>query len=241
VSETERQQDRRSFAADGPRSQPLNVVVVGLPGAGKGTQAVQFAQRHRIPKISTGDMLRDAVARGTPLGLEVAATLAQGQLVADDTIVRLVRERLQQPDTSNGLILDGFPRTVPQAVSLDALLKGRGPLIVVYLEISPDVILRRILARRTCESCGQTDTGAHTSEYCASCGGSFVKRADDEEHVVRARLKAYVENTQPLVDWYSKSPLFRTIDANQPLGAVARAFDAAVRDCLRTENREPRT
>jgi adenylate kinase len=205
---------------------------VGLPGAGKGTQAVQFASRHRIPKISTGDMLREAVARGTPLGKDVAATLAAGQLVADDLIVRVVEERLQAPDTAPGFILDGFPRTVPQAVALEGLLTGRGSLIVVYLEISPDVILARILSRRTCESCGQSDTGAHTSDYCASCGGHFVKRADDEEPVVRARLAAYVENTQPLVDWYGKSPLFRRVNADQPLAQVARDLDAAVRDAL---------
>jgi adenylate kinase len=206
----------------------LNVVVVGLPGAGKGTQAVQFAHRHRIPKISTGDMLRDAVARGTALGKQVAATLAEGGLVSDDTIIRIVQDRLEQPDTRNGFILDGFPRTVPQAEVLETLLAGRGPLVVVFLEIGPDVILRRILSRRTCESCGQSDTGAHTSEFCASCGGNFVKRADDEEPVVRARLTAYMENTQPLVDWYRQRAIFRSINADQPLGDVARAFDEAV-------------
>jgi len=207
----------------------LNVVVVGLPGAGKGTQAVQFAERHRIPKISTGDMLRDAVARGTPLGRQVAATLAQGGLVSDDTIIRIVQDRLDRPDTRDGFILDGFPRTVPQAEVLEQLLVGRGPLIVVFLEIGSDVILNRILSRRTCESCGQSDTGAHTSEFCASCGGNFVKRADDEEHVVRARLAAFVKNTQPLVDWYRQRAIFRTINADQSLADVARAFDEAVR------------
>jgi len=212
-------------------SHPANVVLVGLPGAGKGTQAAQFARRHRVPKISTGDILRDAVARATPLGREVAATLQAGGLVPDDVIVRVVEERLAHPDTARGFVLDGFPRTVPQAVALDALLGGR-PVAVIYLEISPDVILQRLLTRRTCESCGQADTGAHTSEYCASCGGSFVKRADDHIDVVRLRIAAYVENTQPLVDWYSQRPAFRTVNANQPLIDVARAFDAAVRECL---------
>jgi adenylate kinase len=212
-------------------SRPVNVVLVGLPGAGKGTQAAQFARRHQVPKISTGDILRDAVARGTPLGRVVAATLESGGLVSDDVIVRVVEERLGQPDTARGFVLDGFPRTVPQAVALDALLGDR-PVAVIYLEISPDVILQRLVTRRTCESCGQADTGAHTSEYCASCGGSFVKRADDHIDVIRLRIAAYVENTQPLVDWYSKRPAFRIVDANQPLMDVARAFDAAVRDSL---------
>jgi adenylate kinase len=231
VSETERQQGRSSPGAV-RRSQPLNVVVLGLPGAGKGTQAIQFAERHRIPKISTGDMLRDAVARGSELGRQVAATLAQGGLVSDDTIIRIVQDRLDRPDTRAGFILDGFPRTIPQAEVLEQLLAGRGPLVVVFLEIGADVILRRILSRRTCESCGQSDTGAHTSEFCASCGGNFVKRADDEEHIVRARLAAYVENTQPLVDWYRQRATFRSINADQSLADVARAFDNAVREVI---------
>jgi adenylate kinase len=184
-----------------------------------------------VPKISTGDILRDAVARGTPLGREVAATLESGGLVPDDVILRVVKERLEHPDAAGGFVLDGFPRTVPQAAALDALLGGRA-IVVIYLEISPEVILQRLITRRTCESCGQTDTGAHTSEYCASCGGGFVKRADDHIDVIRRRVDAYMENTQPLVDWYRRRPAFRTVDANQPLAEVARAFDAAVLECL---------
>ena len=214
------------------RSHPFNIVLVGLPGAGKGTQAAQFARRHQIPRISTGDILREAVAGGTPLGREVAATIESGGLVSDGLIVGVVRERLERPDTARGFVLDGFPRTVPQAEALDPLVAPRGGVVVIYLEISPDVILQRLLTRRTCESCGQADTGAHTSEYCASCGGCFIKRADDHIDVIRQRLTAYVENTQPLVDWYSKGPAFRAVDANQPLEAVARAFDSAVLECI---------
>jgi len=215
------------------QAHPFNVVLVGLPGSGKGTQGAQFARRHRIPKISTGDMLRDAVARGTALGREVAETLASGGLVPDDLIIRVVEERLRDPDTARGFVLDGFPRTLPQATALDALMADRGALLVIYLDVSPEVILERILSRRICESCGQADTGAPTSEYCASCGGGFVKRADDHADVVRRRVAAYVENTAPLVDWYRKSPLFRTVDGNRPLGDVALSFDEAIRDCLR--------
>jgi adenylate kinase len=214
------------------RSHPFNVVLVGLPGAGKGTQAGQFSRRHRIPMISTGDILREAVARRTPLGREVAATMEAGGLVSDNLIVGVVQERLERPDTAAGFVLDGFPRTVPQAKALESLVAGRGGIVVIYLEISPDVILQRLLTRRICESCGQADTGAHTSEYCASCGGGFVKRADDHIDVIRQRLAAYVENTQPLVDWYSRRPRFRAVDADQPLDAVARAFDTAVLECL---------
>jgi adenylate kinase len=217
-------------------SHPVNVVLVGLPGAGKGTQAAQFARRHGIPKISTGDILRDAVARGTPLGRQVAATLEAGGLVSDEVILRVVQERLEHPDAAGGFVLDGFPRTVPQAAALDALL-GRRTIVVIYLEISPEVIVQRLVIRRTCESCGQTDTGAHTSEYCASCGGGFVTRADDHIDVIRRRLAAYMENTQPLVDWYCTRSSFRKIDANQPLNEVARAVDAAVLECLTPHDR----
>ena len=225
----EREQDRRA-AMD--RSRPLDVVLLGLPGAGKGTQAAQFARRHRIPKISTGDMLRDAVARRTDVGRQVAATLDRGGLVADDLIIRVVQDRLQRADASGGFVLDGFPRTVPQAEALETLLAGRSTPIVIYLDISTEVIVQRVVSRRTCESCGQADTGAPTNDYCASCGGSFVKRADDHIDVVRQRLAAYVENTQPLVDWYRQGSRFRAIDADQPLADVARAFDVAVRDCM---------
>jgi adenylate kinase len=208
------------------------VVVLGLPGAGKGTQGAQFAERHRIPKISTGDIMRQAVAHGTGLGSEVADTLNRGGLVPDGLMIRVVEERLQHPDTARGFLLDGFPRTVPQAQALDGLIAGRGPLLVICLDVNPDVILQRILSRRTCESCGQADTGAPTTDYCASCGGRIIKRADDHADVVRQRLAAYVENTQPLVDWYRTRPMFRAIDGDRPLGDVARAFDAAVLDCL---------
>jgi adenylate kinase len=232
VSETRPAKDQRAGDESSAKSQPFNVVLVGLPGSGKGTQGAQFARRHRIPKISTGDMLRDAVSHGTPLGNEVAATLAAGGLVPDDMIIRVVEERLQQPDTATGFVLDGFPRTLPQAVALNQLMAGRGPVIVIHLDVSPDVILERILSRRICESCGQADTGAPTTEYCASCGGAFVKRADDHEDVVRRRVAAYVENTAPLIEWYRDGPMFRTVAGNHSLADVAAAFDAAVLECV---------
>jgi adenylate kinase len=231
VSEMGPVRDQRTGGTAAGR-RPFNVVLVGLPGSGKGTQGAQFARRHGIPKISTGDMLRDAVARGTALGREVAATLDAGGLVHDELIVRVVEARLQLPDTAAGFVLDGFPRTLPQALALDGLLDGRGAPIIIYLDVSPDVILDRILSRRICESCGQADTGAPTTEYCASCGGAFVKRADDHVDVVKRRVAAYVENTAPLVEWYREGPLFRTVDGNQPLTDVARAFDAAVFECV---------
>jgi adenylate kinase len=223
------------------RRGPLNLVLLGLPGAGKGTQGVQFARRHAVPAISTGNMLREAVARGTELGQEVAEILNQGRLVPDDLIVRVVRERLHDPDTAEGFVLDGFPRTLQQATALDTMVAGRGPLVVVYLEISTDVILERVLSRRTCESCGQSDTGAPTNDYCASCGGSFVKRADDHIDIVRQRLRAYAESTEPLVEWYRARPMFRAVEGNLPLADVARALDAAVLECMEKVSKPPRS
>jgi adenylate kinase len=232
VSET-RGRDHRTGDDSAAATGPFNVVLVGLPGSGKGTQGAMFARRHQIPTISTGDMLRAAVSKRTALGLEVAATLESGGLVPDDLIIRVVDERLAQPDTAAGFVLDGFPRTLPQAVALDGLMASRGALIVVFLDVSPDVILQRILSRRICESCGQADTGAPTTEYCASCGGAFVRRADDHADVVRRRVDTYVANTAPLVEWYRGGRNFRTVDGNQTLADVAAAFDAAVLECLR--------
>ncbi len=220
-------EERAARVPGGPVA-PLNVVLVGLPGSGNGTQGSQFARRHRIPKISTGDMLRDAVARGSALGREVASILASGGLVSDALIIRVVEARLAEADTRHGFVLDGFPRTLPQAAALDSLVEGRGPLVIVYLDVNPEVILRRILSRRICESCGQPDTGAPTTEYCASCGGAFVTRADDHEDVVRRRVAAYAEHTAPLIEWYRQRPTFRVIDGDRPLAEVAQAFDGVV-------------
>jgi adenylate kinase len=206
----------------------INVVVLGLPGAGKGTQAAIFTKARRIPKISTGDMLRAAIARDTPLGRQVGVTLDQGGLVDDETMIAVVRERLSQPDTARGFLLDGFPRTVPQAEVLQTLLADRDPLVVVYLEMAPEVIIDRILQRKICEACGQPDTGSPPADYCASCGGDLVTRADDQIDVVRQRIAAYLEHTQPLVDWYRSRGVLRSVNGDQPFTAVARDFATAV-------------
>lgn len=211
---------------------PLNIVVLGLPGAGKGTQAALYGRTHRIPQISTGDMLRQAIAHRTPLGRTVEAVLARGGLVDDATIVALVQERLAQPDAARGFLLDGFPRTIPQAEALDRLVDGRGTLAVISLEMDPEVIVERILSRRVCEGCGQTDVGTPPADFCASCGGNFVKRADDQIDVVRQRIQTYVDHTQPLVDWYSARPAFRRVHGDRPMAEVAHAFAAAIADAL---------
>src|SRR5688572_17859146 len=167
------------------------IIFIGPPGSGKGTQAVRIAERYHIPHISTGDILRGAVKAGTPLGLQVAATLSSGGLVSDQLMTDLVRARLGAPDASGGFLLDGFPRTVAQAESLDAILDG-APLITALISVADDAIVRRLGSRRVCESCAITqsvsDAGGEQGESCPYCGGRLERRQDDEPDVVRRRL-----------------------------------------------------
>ena len=221
---------------DGAGDVALNLVVMGPPGAGKGTQAERFASDHGIPKISTGDILRDAVSDGTPLGQQVSALLNSGRLVGDDLIVGIVKDRLLRPDTARGFVLDGFPRTVPQANALDELLAGRGPLIVVEIQVPDDELVRRVRGRRICSSCGRTvsafsDDGANVAT-CETCGGELVARSDDSEHVVRDRLKLYWRETQPMIAHYHDRPTYRVVDGLQEPERVREALVAAVASAL---------
>jgi adenylate kinase len=214
----------------------LNLVFMGPPGAGKGTQAERFAREHGIPKISTGDILREAVAAETPLGLEVKSLMDRGELVGDDLIVGIVRERLTRPDAKRGFVLDGFPRTVPQATALDVMLDGRGPIIVVEIQVPDEELVRRVVSRRICSKCGRTvsafgDDGV-AAELCGNCGGSLVTRSDDSAQVVRDRLKVYWRETQPMIAFYQSRPTYRAIDGAQPPERVRDALVAAVASAL---------
>lgn len=188
----------------------LNLVMLGPPGAGKGTQARQLRRKWNIPHISTGAMLRDAVAAGTPLGREVAAIMESGGLISDEVITRVVTDRLTQPDTKAGFLLDGFPRTIPQAESLDHMVANRSPLIVIDIVLSEAEVIRRLASRMVCAECGANAVGEGTS--CHDCGGPLVPRADDREQVVLNRLKVYREQTEPLVQYYGKRPTYCRID-----------------------------
>jgi adenylate kinase len=214
----------------------LNVVMMGPPGAGKGTQAERFAREHGIPKISTGDMLREAVASGSAFGQVVKAIIDRGQLVDDDTIIGVVKERLTRDDVQPGFVLDGFPRTVPQAKALDAMLDGRSPLIVVEIQVPDEELVRRVRARRVCSVCGTLasafDGQASDADACKKCGGSLVQRTDDSEQVVRDRLKVYWRETRPMIAYYHERPTFRAINGAQAPDKVRAALINAVTSAL---------
>jgi adenylate kinase len=207
----------------------LNVVMLGPPGAGKGTQAERLAARYGLPRISTGDILREAVQAGTELGRAVARTMAAGELVGDELMIEIVRARLDQPDARRGFVLDGFPRTVPQAVALDRIVEARGPLAVLHMVVPDDVIVARLNGRRICGTCGANAPPEVPNDgTCPRCQGRLVPRPDDDEAVIRERLRVYEQQTRPLVEYYRSRPGFFTIDGNQTPDRVQAALEAAL-------------
>ncbi len=217
--------------------------MLGPPGAGKGTQAERFAREHGIPKISTGDILREAVHSGSALGLAVKEVMARGELVGDDLIIGIVRERLSRPDAIAGFVLDGFPRTTTQATSLDDITSARGPVICVEIQVPDEELVRRVQSRRVCEDCGaNADAFEHkpdelpklcqNTERCRSVGPKWVARSDDSERVVRERLKIYWRDTRPMIDFYKSRPTFRAIDGMQTPEQVREALVSAVASAL---------
>ena len=207
----------------------INVVMLGPPGAGKGTQAERFAMGHRIPRISTGDILRDAVHAGNDIGTSAKVVMDRGELVSDDVMIGIVTERLGRPDVANGFVLDGFPRTVAQAKALDSLMSGRDPLIVLDIVVPESELARRLGSRMICEDCGHNADGKETEPgRCHFCGGKLTQRADDNASVVLERFKIYQRATQPLVDFYRVRPTFRSINGAQPLDRVTTELASAV-------------
>jgi len=207
----------------------LNLIMLGAPGAGKGTQAEQIARARGIPKISTGDILREAVHNGTEIGERVSDIMARGDLVSDDVMIRIVRERLDQKDVRNGFILDGFPRTVTQAAALDEIVKGRDPLVIVEIVVPERELVQRLSMRMVCEACGETAHGAAAKAAdCQRCGGKLVQRSDDNDKVVLERLKVYHDWTQPLVEYYQRRPTFRSVNGLQAPDRVAADLIAVI-------------
>ena len=212
----------------------INLVVLGPPGAGKGTQGVEFARRHAIPQISTGDILREAVRSGSEFGRRAKATMDAGGLVDDELMIAIVRDRLGRQDVAAGFVLDGFPRTVAQATALDEIMAGRPPLIVIDIAVPDDALVARLARRRVCGQCGQATSVDLSSpgSRCDRCGGELLLRSDDAESVVRERLRVYADATRPLVDYYSVRPSFRAVDGDQSPASVGSALAAAVETVL---------
>ncbi|MBA2523205.1 MAG: adenylate kinase [Solirubrobacterales bacterium] len=211
----------------------MRIVLVGAPGAGKGTQAKALAQYYGIPHISTGDIFRASQAAKTELGLRAQHYMDAGELVPDEITVGIMRERLAEPDTAPGFILDGFPRTLPQAESLNAMLAELGtPLdVVLELQVDDDEVVRRLSGRRTCRSCGHIwhidfDPPA-TPDVCDLCGGELFQRDDDMPETILRRLEVYVEQTEPLVGFYTSAGALRSVCASGAVDEITKlAVDA---------------
>ena len=203
----------------------MNIVLLGAPGAGKGTQAAKLVEKYGFAHISTGDMLRAAVKNQTPLGLEAKKYMDAGDLVPDEVVIGLVKERLQDADTADGFILDGFPRTSTQAVALDSELSSlERPLDAALLvDVDKEVIIKRLTSRRMCRDCGYI--GSVADATCPKCHGEMYQRDDDNEATVRNRLDVYESSTAPLIDYYRGCELLKEIDGDRDPQVV---FDAIV-------------
>jgi len=210
----------------------LNVIMMGPPGAGKGTQAGRFARERGLVKISTGDILREAIKEKNPTALEAKARMDRGELVDDAMIIAIVAERLRKPDADRGFVLDGFPRTVAQAQALDVLMKERdnGPLIVVDVMVPEQELIRRLASRRICGACGTNADALGPATTCTKCGGDLVQRTDDDQGVVRERLNVYQRATRPVLEYYRERPTFRVVNGSQAPERVAQELDTMIDD-----------
>ncbi|VAX10786.1 Adenylate kinase [hydrothermal vent metagenome] len=207
----------------------MRIILLGAPGSGKGTQAKKLVDRYGIPQLSTGDLLRKAVAAQTPLGLQAKQAMEEGSLVSDDIVLGMIQERLNQADAANGFILDGFPRNTAQAEELDKLLEQLNQPIdfSLFIDVDPDIIMQRLEGRRTCTSCGQMyntyTTPPAVDGVCDKCGGRLHQRSDDNESTIDNRLKVYAQQTAPLVQYYQQSNRLGQV---QGLGDIEDIFSA---------------
>lgn len=210
----------------------MKLILLGPPGAGKGTQAAQLVEGYKIPQISTGDMLRAAVRAQSPMGLKAKACMDSGALVTDDVVVGIVRERLQQQDCVRGFILDGFPRTIPQAEALQETLAALNmPLdAVISLQVETNALVERLTGRRACRDCGR---GYHIhfdppvrDGFCDSCAGELYQRDDDQENTIRNRMEVYHQQTAPLENFYQAQALLKKVDGMAPISEVQQQIVA---------------
>lgn len=208
----------------------MRIVLLGAPGSGKGTQAKLLVEKHGIPQISTGDLLRAAVAAGTPLGAQAKAAMEAGFLVSDEIVLKMIEERLAQPDAKKGFILDGFPRNIPQAQALDNMLDKRSQTLEVALlvEVDFDMLMQRLTGRRTCELCSTTfnvyTSPSRLDDRCDKCGGNLRHRSDDNEETIGSRLKVYEAQTAPLVAYYRQQGKLRVVQGTGEIGDIAEAI-----------------
>ena len=204
----------------------MKIIMLGAPGAGKGTQAKMIADKYGVPHVSTGDIFRANIKNGTELGMEAKKYMDQGLLVPDELTVKILLDRVSQPDCKNGYVLDGFPRTIPQAEVLDKALAELGESIdyAIDVDVPDENIVKRMSGRRACVSCGATYHVVHVPPkkegICDRCGSELILRDDDKPETVQNRLKVYHEQTQPLIDFYSKKGVLKEVDGTQEMNAV---------------------
>jgi len=211
----------------------LKIIFIGPPGSGKGTQAKRLASRFEIPHISTGDMLREAVAAGTPVGQKAASIMAAGALVSDDVMIEIIDDRLAKSDAQKGFILDGFPRTLVQAEKLEGLVgNGKSDLRVLQLLVPDDAIVRRITMRRTCAQCGAIyhleNNPPASDSVCDRCGAEVIARPDDTEEAVRKRLEAFHRQTLPVATYYKAKSILREVDGIGPVDEVFERIEKSL-------------
>lgn len=212
----------------------MRIVLLGAPGSGKGTQAKKLMADRNIPQVSTGDMLREAVAAGTRFGLKAKSIMEAGELVPDEVVLGIISERLAKPDAQDGFILDGFPRTTQQALDLEELLDQMStPLdAAVLMDVDFDILMKRLTGRRTCSLTGKLlnvyFSPQEELDACTEAGGELVQREDDNEETIANRLEVYRENTEPLIDFYRKRGKLKTIDAEGDIDAVYERLTAAL-------------
>lgn len=215
----------------------MRIVLLGGPGSGKGTQAKKLTEKLGIPQISTGDIFRAAVKEGTPMGLKAKEYMDKGELVPDDVVVGVVEERLAKPDLDDGFMLDGFPRTLPQAEALDRILGDMGKPIdhAILVDVPDDELMKRLTGRRTCRNseCGKMYhvmfNPPKKEGVCDACGSELYQRDDDSEATIRERLNVYAEQTAPLIDYYADKGLLRRVEGVGPIDEIFQSIEKVIR------------
>jgi adenylate kinase len=204
----------------------MNIVLLGPPGAGKGTQAKKIAEHYSLPHISTGDILRENISNNTSLGIKAKSYMAKGELVPDELLITIIRDRLSKPDCSKGFLLDGYPRTVPQADALQMILTESNKKldIVLNIDVDDEELIKRLSGRRVCSSCGMSYhmifNPPKEDEICDKCKGKLYQREDDKPEAIRNRLIVYKKQTQPLIEYYTRKSLLRTVDGGKNIPEI---------------------